>query len=377
MSSEATAPSATAQAPPGPAETAPNAAIGRVAESVVRSLVPILLALVAGGLVLLALGADPFQFYADVWSGGMDFGAWQDTVMRMAPLTLIACGLIYVFKAGIWNLGIDGQFLLAGGVIAGLAPKLYGNMPDGLMFLILFVVAGVVASVWTIVPALLRAHYGVNEIVTTLMTSFIGINLANILIKGPFQDPASNVPQTKAIPFTNLLPTIPGSRIHVGVVVAAVLAVATWYAMSRTSFGLRLAILGANARAATHVGISVPRLILTSFMVSGAFIGLAATAEIMGIWGYVRSDWNPAFGLLVVPLVFLARFNALAVIPFVAALALMTIGGDLATQNAGVSNEFTLLLVGLVLLFMGVTELLGRRRNLGQSYLQGIKRRRS
>lgn len=377
MSSEATAPSAAAQAPPGPAETAPNAAIGRIAESVVRSLVPILLALVAGGLVLLALGADPFQFYADVWSGGMDFGAWQDTVMRMAPLTLIACGLIYVFKAGIWNLGIDGQFLLAGGVIAGLAPKLYGNMPDGLMFLILFVVAGVVASVWTIVPALLRAHYGVNEIVTTLMTSFIGINLANILIKGPFQDPASNVPQTKAIPFTNLLPTIPGSRIHVGVVVAAVLAVATWYAMSRTSFGLRLAILGANARAATHVGISVPRLILTSFMVSGAFIGLAATAEIMGIWGYVRSDWNPAFGLLVVPLVFLARFNALAVIPFVAALALMTIGGDLATQNAGVSNEFTLLLVGLVLLFMGVTELLGRRRNLGQSYLQGIKRRRS
>ncbi len=80
-------------------------------------------------------------------------------------------------------------------------------------------------------------------------------------------------------------------------------------------------------------------------------------------------------GLLVVPLVFLARFNAIAVIPFVAFLALLTIGGDLATQNAGVSNEFTLLLVGLILLFMGVTELLGRRRNLGQSYLQGVRRR--
>ncbi|MFN8124529.1 MAG: ABC transporter permease [Thermoleophilia bacterium] len=377
MSSDATAPATAAQAPPGPAEAAPPAAFGRMAETVVRSLVPILLALVAGGLVLLALGANPISFYADVWSGGMDFGAWQDTVMRMAPLTLIACGLIFVFKAGIWNLGIDGQFLLAGGVIAGLAPKLYGNMPDGLMFLILFIVAGVVASIWTIVPALLRAHYGVNEIITSLMTSFIGINLANILIKGPFQDTASNVPQTKAIPFTNLLPTIPGTRIHIGVVVAAVLAAATWYVMSRTSFGLRLAILGANARAAAHVGISVPRLILISFMTSGAFIGLAAAAEILGIWGYVRADWNPAFGLLVVPLVFLARFNALAVIPFVAALALLTIGGDLATQNAGVSNEFTLLLVGLVLLFMGVTELLGRRRNLGQSYLQGVRRRRS
>jgi len=371
VSSDVGVPEATAPPSAAPA----TEALGRAADTVIRSLVPILLALVTGGLVLMALGANPIEFYGNVWSGGVDFSAWEDTIMRMAPLTLIACGLIFVFKAGIWNLGIDGQFLLAGGIIAGLAPEMYGHMPDALMFLILFLVAGVVGAVWTIVPALLRAHYGVNEIITTLMTSFIGINLANILIKGPFQDAESNVPQTKAIPFTHLLPTIPGSRIHVGVVVALVAALVTWFLMARTSFGLRLAILGANARAATHVGISVPRLILTSFMVSGGFIGLAATAEIMGIWGYVRADWNPAFGLLVVPLVFLARFNAIAVIPFVAALALLTIGGDFATQEAEVSNEFTLLLVGLVLLFMGVTELLGRRRNLGQSYLQGVRRK--
>jgi simple sugar transport system permease protein len=325
--------------------------------------------------VLLALGANPVTFYRNIWSGGVELTAWQDTVMRMAPLLLIACGLIFVFKAGIWNLGIDGQFLLAAAVIAGIGPSMFGSIPDWLLFVILFVVAAIVGAVWTIVPALLRAYYGVNEIITTLMMTFIGINLANILIKGPFQDEASNVPQTEAIPFTNLLPEIPGTRIHVGVIVAGVGAVGTWYVMSRTSFGLRLTILGANARAAAHVGISVPRLIVVSFLVSGAFIGLAAAAEILGIWGYVRSDWNPAFGLLVVPLVFLARFNAIAVIPFVAFLALLTIGGDFATQEAGVSNEFTLLLVGLILLFMGVTELLGRRRDLGRSYLHGIRRR--
>jgi general nucleoside transport system permease protein len=349
--------------------------IGRVAEAVVRSVVPVLLALVAGGLVLIALGVDPIAYYRDVWSGGVELTAWQDTVMRMAPLLLIACGLIFVFKAGIWNLGIDGQFLLAAAVIAGIGPELFGSIPDWLLFLLLFAIAALVGAVWTLVPALLRAYYGVNEIITTLMMTFIGINLANIVIKGPFQDIASNVPQTKAIPFTNLLPAIPGTRIHVGVIVAGVGALVTWYAMSRTSFGLRLAVLGANARAATHVGISVPRLIVISFAVSGAFIGLAAAAEILGIWGYVRADWNPAFGLLVVPLVFLARFNAIAVIPFVAFLALLTIGGDFATQEAGISNEFTLLLVGLILLFMGVTELLGRRRDLGQSYLQHVRRK--
>ena len=356
-------------------ERPPGRGIGRIAEAVVRSVVPVILALIAGGLVLMALGANPVTFYRNIWSGGIELTAWQDTVMRMAPLLLIACGLIFVFKAGIWNLGIDGQFLLAAAVIAGIGPPMFGNIPDWLLFVILFVVAAIVGAVWTIVPALLRAYYGVNEIITTLMMSFIGINLANILIKGPFQDVASNVPQTEAIPFTHLLPTIPGTRIHCGVIVAGVGAVVTWYVMSRTSFGLRLAILGANARAAAHAGISVPRLIVVSFLVSGAFIGMAAAAEILGIWGYVRSDWNPAFGLLVVPLVFLARFNALAVIPFVAFLALLTIGGDFATQEAGVSNEFTLLLVGLILLFMGVTELLGRRRDLGRSYLHGIRRR--
>ena len=351
------------------------AGIGRMAESVVRSVVPVLLALVAGGLVLMALGADPITFYRNIWSGGVELSAWQDTVMRMAPLLLIACGLIFVFKAGIWNLGIDGQFLLASAVIAGIGPELFGTIPDWLLFVLLFFIAAAVGAAWTVVPALLRAYYGVNEIVTTLMMTFIGINLANILIKEQFQDIASNVPQTRAIPFTNLLPTIPGTRIHVGVVVAGVGAVVTWYLMSRTSFGLRLAVMGANARAAAHVGISVPRLIVLSFAVSGAFVGLAAASEILGIWGYVRADWNPAFGLLVVPLVFLARFNAIAVIPFVAFLALLTIGGDFATQEADVSNEFTLLLVGLILLFMGVTELLGRRRDLGPSYLQGIRRK--
>lgn len=370
------APVAPAAADGPPAAGAPRlASLGRMGETVTRSLVPVLLALVAGGLVLMVLGANPFRYYADVWSGGVTLSAWQDTVMRMAPLTLIACGLIVVFKAGIWNLGMDGQFLLAGAMVSGIGPALYGDMPTPLLFAILFVVALVVGAVWTIIPALLRAYYGVNEIITSLMMTFIGTNLANILIKGPFQDNDSNVPQTRAIPFTDLLPTLPGTRIHVGVIVAGVAALITWFVMGRTSFGLRLSILGANAKAAAHAGISVPRLILVSFMVSGGFVGLAAAAEILGIWGYVRADWNPAFGLLVVPLVFLARFNAIAVIPFVAGLALLTIGGDYAAQQAQVSTEFTLLLVGLVLLFMGVTELLGRRRNLGQSYLSGVRRR--
>jgi simple sugar transport system permease protein len=159
-----------------------------------------------------------------------------------------------------------------------------------------------------------------------------------------------------------------------GILLAGAAAVAVWFVMGRTSFGLRLHVLGANARAAAHIGLDVPRLVLVAFVVSGAFIGVAGAVEVLGIWGYVRADWNPAFGLWVVPLVFLARLNALAVIPFVFFLAVLSIGGDFATQQAELSNDFTLLLVGLILLFMAVTELLGRKRSLGQSYLGGRRR---
>jgi ABC-type uncharacterized transport system permease subunit len=370
-----TAPPA-APAPPAPGvASAPAHPLGLVADILVRSVLPILLAMTAGGLLLLTLGVNPLSFYKDVWEGGVEFGAWEDTIMRMAPLLLIAVGLIVVFQAGIWNLGMDGQFLLAAAIVAGLGPELAGHMPKWLLLVTLFVIAAVVGAAWTIVPAFLRAAYGVNEIITSLLTSFIGIDLANILIKGPFQDFSQNVPQTKVLDFSKFLPTIPTTRIHVGILVATTAAIVVWFVMGRTAYGLRLKILGANPRAAAHVGIHVPRLIMTSFMISGAFVGLAAATEILGIWGYVRADWNPAFGLLVVPLVFLARMNALAVIPFVFLLALLTIGGDFATQQAGLSNQFTLLMVGLILLFMAITELLGRRRNLGRSYLPKMRRR--
>ncbi|MCL4289428.1 MAG: ABC transporter permease [Thermoleophilia bacterium] len=337
----------------------------------IRSVGPIVLALVAGAAILLALGRNPIEFYGDIVEGGITrTTGLQDSVTRMAPLLLIAAALVVVFRANIWNLGIDGQFLLAAAMVAGVGRDLDRALPNGLALGLLWLLAAAVGAVWTIVPAFLKARYQVNEIITTLMMTFIGINVANLFIKGPFRDfESTNVPQTSVLPVEQRLPDIPGTSIHVGIVVALVACVLVHFVMTRTAFGLRLNVLGANPRAATHFGLSVPRLVMVSFAVSGAVIGLAGAAEILGVWGYVRADWNPAFGLIVVPLVFLARLNAIAVIPFVALLAVLSIGGDLAARRADLPNDFLLVLVGLILLFMAVTEYLGRRRALGASYL--------
>jgi ABC-type uncharacterized transport system permease subunit len=336
---------------------------------VVRSIVPVLLALGAGAVLLLALGRDPITFYSNVWKGGIELTAWQDSAIRAAPLLLIAVGLVVVFRANIWNLGYSGQFLLGAALISGLGPHLVDSEPRWFALLVLFLVAGGAGAAWTLAPALLKARYETNEIITTLMMSFIGVGVANILIKGPFQDPSVNIPQTRVLPLDKMLPAIPGTRIHIGVLVALAAALLVHFVLTRTSFGLRLQILGANPRAARHVGVKVPRLIVMSFLVSGLLIGMAAAADILGTWGYVRANWNPAYGDTVIPFVFLARLNALALIPFVVFYAVLSTGGDLATQQASLPTDFLLVLVALILLFMTVIEYLGRRRALGASYL--------
>jgi general nucleoside transport system permease protein len=200
--------------------------------------------------------------------------------------------------------------------------------------------------------------------------SFIGVDLADYLIKGPFQDPAIQTPQTEAIAFDKLLPPIPGTSIDISLLVAFAAVFVVHYVLTRTAFGLRLHVLGANPKAARHVGIKLPQLTIAAFLISGALIGMAAAAFILSpFWGYVRADQIPTYGDSIIPFVFLARLNALAVVPFVAFYAVLSTGGDFAASQANLPTDFLLVLVALILLFMTIIEYLGRKRELGGSYV--------
>jgi general nucleoside transport system permease protein len=342
----------------------------RAADVLIRSIVPVVLALVAGGILLAALGHNPFTFYSDVWKYGFADGNWQQSAVTMVPLLLIAVGLIVVFRANLWNLGYNGQFALAAACVAGYGPSLVNDVPLWSAFVLLFLFAAAVGAGWAFLPGLLKARYGTNEIITTLMMTFIGVDLAGYLIKGPFQDPAIRTPQTEAIAFDKLLPPIPGTSIDVSLLVALTAVLVVHYVLTRTAFGLRLRVLGANPRAARHVGIKLPQLTIAAFLISGALIGMAAAAFVLSpFWGYVRADQIPTYGDSIIPFVFLARLNALAVVPFVAFYAVLSTGGDFAASQANLPTDFLLVLVGLILLFMTVIEYLGRRRELGASYL--------
>lgn len=325
---------------------------------------PIAAALVIAGAILAVAGVDPLAYYAYVLQRGLfsPVGVEQ-TLTRMAPLLCIAAGLIIAFRAGIWNLGTDGQFLLGAVTAAASGPLLAAVMPVSLALLLSFILSISVAVLWSMLPALLRAYQGVNEIITTLMMTFLGTSLANVLVKLVFLDPATTVPQTRTLPVADRLPRLFDTTVSSGLLIGLVAIVAVHLMMTRTAFGLRLRIVGASPRAAVHAGLSVPALTVAVFGLSAGLAGLAGAVDILGVQGNVRADWNPAYGMAVIPVVFLARMNGFAAIAFVFLFSILSIGGESAARRLGVPQDFTLVFVAIVLIVLALAEYYTQRLN--------------
>lgn len=323
---------------------------------------PLLVALVLTAGMLWAMGVDPLAYFMQVMQRGLlSPSGLQAVITRMAPLLLIAASLIIAFRAGIWNLGGDGQYLLAAVAVAAVAPTLTGIMPLWLAWVVCFVIAAVVGAAWSLLPAMLKAYRGINEIIATLMMTFLGLSLANLLIKLVFRDPSTTVPQTVTLPVAERLPRLDDTTISSGVLIEVVVVLLVHWVMARTAFGLRLRVVGLNTRAALHAGLNVPRLTIIVFALSAGLAGMAGAVDVLGVQGNVRADWNPAYSLMVVPLVFLARFNGFGAIIFVFLFSVLSVGGESAARRLGIPNYVTLLIVAILLIALALGDMLEQR----------------
>lgn len=326
------------------------------------ALLPVLAALVAAGLVLLVLGSDPIEYYAYVVERGLlRWRGLQATVVNMVPLLILGGALIVSFRSGLWNLGIDGQYLLGTLTAGATAPLLAGAFP-AVVALPLAMLAGAIAgALWALPPALLRARAGINEVISGLMMSLIAASLTAAAIKLWLKDPTSLEPQTLTLPVEDRLPLLADTDINIGIFIALGVVIAAHVLMMRSATGLRFRILGLNPLAATHAGLGVPRLTLSVLCLSGALGGLAGAVELTGVLGKMQASWHPGYGFAVVPLVFLARMNGWAVIVFVFAFSVLQIGSASAATRLGVPQDFTMVLVGFLLLFLALSEYAGER----------------
>jgi len=328
---------------------------------VLGSLLAIVAAFVVGGIFLEVRGKNAWGAYELLFRRGLgtSYGL-TETLIKMAPLLIVSAGLLISLRAGVWNIGIDGQ-LLAGSLLAGvIASELVGRMPNPVMWLIAAAAGFAGGLAWAIVPAILRVRWGLNEIITTLMMNYVAINVTSWLVKGPVKDPDVVPPQTRLIARDSRLPDIPGTEVHIGLIVGVAVAVLVAILFRFTVLGFMLDVLGKNRLAAVHAGMPVARLTMLGLLLSGGLAGLAGANDILGVKGLFQGNWNPGYGFAAFALVYLARLNSLWILPFAAFLSFLTIGGEMMARPLEIPTYFVEILEGLMLIFFAVAVFLER-----------------
>jgi simple sugar transport system permease protein len=302
---------------------------------------------VCAALVMWA-GAPVGRTYAAIVQGG--FGslfAWSETLTRAVPLMLTGLAATVAFKARLYNIGAEGQ--LYGGAMAAVmmgtwlvtegaegTPAL--ALPAHLSLALVFAAAACVGALLLLGPAWLKARLGVDEVVTTLLLNFVILLAVSALLDGPMKDPAAmGWPQSVALPTAlELVRPFPGLRLHSGMLIAVLLAVALWAVLRHTVLGFQIRASGANARAAAFAGVPALRTTLVVALLSGGLAGLAGAIEVAGRTGYVTLDMSPGYGYSGIVIAMLAGLHPLAVLAASIFVAGMLVGADSMSRVVGV-----------------------------------------
>lgn len=303
-------------------------------------------------LLLAAAGYRQGPALAALWHGSL--GSWYSftsvTLVRATPLLIGGLATVIAFRAGVVNIGVEGQLLAGATLAAGLAlevPSLgHWLIPLGLC-------AGVVGGVaWSAVPALLKRRFGVLEVITTLMFNAIAIQLVSWVVRGPLQEPTHVYPQSALLGTAARLPIIvSGTRLHMGFVLAALLTALTWWVMSRTAVGFTLRVAGANPHAAASAGgIDVPLLATRAFLFSGALAGLAGAVEVQGVTFALYESLSPGYGYAAIAVALLARLEPRAVGLSAVFFAALETGAGAMQRDVGVPAVLVQVVEALLIL---------------------------
>jgi simple sugar transport system permease protein len=288
---------------------------------------------------------------------------WPDLLVKGAPLMIIAVGLSIGFRANVWNIGGEGQYIV--GSIAACGVALLFWEQEGFWILPLMAIAGIVGGMaYAAIAAFLRARYGVSEILTSLMLNYVAIQLLYYIVNGPWKDPdGQGFPQTRLFNDSENLPHITdGSVIHYGVPVAFILAIIMWIVMERTIIGYAVRVVGTAPAAARHGGFSESRTIWFALLAGGGFAGLAGMLEAAGPFGQLTPQFPANYGYTAIIVAFLGRLHPLGIIVAALVLAVTYVGGELAQSAVGVPQASAGMFQATMLFYLLALDVLVRFR---------------
>ena len=332
-------------------------------------LLAVLATMVFGGMLFAVLGKNPVDAIVTIfWEplfGEFSFYYRPQLLVKAAPLVLIAIGLSLGFRAGIWNIGAEGQYIV--GAICGAGVALAFYPLESVFIFPLMILAGALGGfLWAMIPGVLRVRFGTNEILVSLMLVYVAeqllASMALGLMKNPdgFGFPGSRNLQQYPSAFNADL--IEGSGMHWGVVAALVAVIFAYVLLARHRLGFAIRVTGEAPRAARFGGINPGRLILFCLGTSGMLAGLAGLFEVAGPAGQITIDFNVGYGFTAIIVAFLGRLHPVGIVLAGLLMALTYIGGEIAQSNLGLPAAAIQVFQGLLLFFLLALDLLTQYR---------------
>lgn len=325
-------------------------------------------ALLLGAILLVALGVNPLEAYAVLIGGalGTPSGLMQSAV-KATPLLLVGLGIVIAFRANVINIGGEGQ-IIAGALLATWFALAFRDWPGMLLLPVTLVLGFVAGGAWGLVPGVLKARLGVNEILSTVMMNAIALQLMNYLLGGPMIDPAevsagTFIAQSARLPEQVWLPRIvPQTQLHAGMLIALVLAVVVYIFLWHTVPGYRIRAVGLNPDAARYAGIPVPFYQALSLALAGGFAGLAGAVEVLGVHHRLLEGISGGYGFTGIVGALFGKLHPLGAIPASFFFGSLLVGADRMQRAVQVPSALVGTLLGVVVLFVVGAEWWARRR---------------
>ena len=321
---------------------------------VLSPILALLLTLIAGVVLFGLMGVDPLAaLYAFFIEPLTSLYGWGELGVKATPLVLIGVALSIGFRAGVWNIGAEGQLTLGAICGGGIALLLYEV--DGWFVLPLMIVSGILGGMaWAAVPAFLRTRFNANEILVSLMLTYVAALLLSMLVHGPWRDPDGfNFPESRVFSDSATLPLIlSGSRLHLGWIFALLMVAATWIMMARTVIGFQVRVVGSAPAASRYAGFSVNRMVWFTLLLSGGAAGLAGLIEVAGPIGQLLPSISPGYGFTAIIVAFVGRLHPVGVLFAGLLMALSYLGGESAQISLNLPLAVTGVFQGMLLFFL-------------------------
>ena len=317
-------------------------------------------ALLVGAILILWVGENPLYVYWVILTQSLfEASGWRDTLILATPLGIIGIGLAYSFRAGVWNIGAEGQLIM--GAIAAIAVVSVMQGFPGAVIIVTGLLAGMAGgALWGAIAAFLHVRFTVNAVIATLLMVFIAEPLLNWVVRVPLKDPATFLPQSRTVG-NGALPDILGSSVHIGVLFLFMLVPLAAWVLSYTRFGYLIRAHGAN-RFAVYANESRPgRLPFMLLTMSGALAGAAGFIQLAGVQMRVGSGTAVGFGYTAIIVAILGRNRPIGVFFAAIGLSAMLVGAEAAQRSLGLPVALTQSIQAIVVIFVVAGEAIEQR----------------